>query len=83
MFKKNSVMCTGVEGFVFTDENGESFLLNCRKLSSGEYDRLLFASRIRRLGSNVEITEQEQKIIISKVLELTPDIKWQIPKKIV
>jgi hypothetical protein len=69
-------MSAGETGLVVTDENGKSFLVDCPKLSSGE--RVLFSSRIQRLYCKTEITDEEREKIISKVLELTPEIKWQI-----
>ena len=76
MFDKNSVMCAGSSGLIFTDENGRSFIIDSPKLSSGE--RVLFSSRVRQFGSNADLPAEEQETIIAKVLELTPNIKWNI-----
>jgi hypothetical protein len=78
VFEKNSVTCAGATELLFTDEKGKSFVINCPKLS--QVERVLFSSRIKRLGSNGKLTDNEQEIIISKVLQLTPDIKWKIQK---
>ena len=76
MLEKNSIMCAGETGLIFTDENGKSFLVDSPKLSSGE--RVLFSGRIKQFGSNTDITAEEREKIISKVLELTPKTKWKI-----
>ena len=78
MFDKNSVMWAGSAGLIFTDENGNSFLIDSQKLSLGENEVILFSKRIKRFGCNKEITDKEREIIISKVLELTQDINWKI-----
>jgi len=78
MFDKNSVICTGGSGLVFTDENGKSFLVDSQKLSLGVNERVLFSKGIKRFCCNKELTDKERKMIISKVLDLTPDIKWLI-----
>ena len=71
-------MFTGDLGLVFTDETGHSFLIESQKLLLGENERVLFSKRIKRLSSNKEITDKERKKIVSRVLELKKDIKWQI-----
>jgi len=76
MFEKNSIMCAGGSGLLFTDENGKSFLIDCPKLASGE--RVLFSSRIKRICTDQEISAKEREVIISKVLALTPETQWQI-----
>jgi len=77
MHEKNTIICTG-SGLLFTDESGNSFLIDCPKLASGE--RILFSSRIKRIGPDKEMSEKEREIIVSKVLELTPETKWRILK---
>ena len=71
-------MWAGHTELVFTDENNNSFLVDSQKLSLGENKRILFSNRIRRFGCNKDITAEEREIIVSKVLTLTPEIKWQI-----
>jgi hypothetical protein len=69
-------MSAGETGLIVTDENGKSFLVDSPKVSSGE--RILFSSRIKRLDCKTDITNEEREKIISKLLELAPEIKWQI-----
>ena len=76
MLKENSLTCTGGTGLIFTDENGKQFWVDSPKLSSGE--RVLFTGRIKRFGCNTNTTAEEREAIIAKILELTPDIEWNI-----
>ena len=78
MFDKNSVMCMGSAGLLFTDENGKSYLVDSHKLLLGENERVLFSNRIERFDSKQELTNIERETIIAKVMELTPEIKWKI-----
>ena len=78
MHEKNTIICTGGSGLLFTDENGKTYLIDCPKLASGE--RILFSSRIKQICSDKEMSEKEREIIVSKVLELTPETKWRILK---
>ena len=76
MLDKNSVMCAGSSGLIFTDENGKSFMVDSPKLSSG--GRVLFTGRIKRFGCKTDTTAEEREKIIAKILELTPNIEWNI-----
>ena len=78
MFERNTVVNTGVSGLVFTDENGKSFFIDSKKLLVGSNERVLFSRGIERVCCNKEISDREREIIISKVLELTPEIKWRV-----
>jgi hypothetical protein len=78
MSVKNSVKFIGGSELLFTDEKGKSFLVNIQILPIGEYDMVLFTREIQPLVGNRELTDNDREIIISKILELTKDIKWQI-----
>ena len=78
MNDRNSIKFPDASELLFTDENGKSFLANIQVLSIGEYDMVLFSNKIKRFCPDKELSAEEREIIISKILELTPDIRWQI-----
>jgi hypothetical protein len=78
MNDKNSVKFTGDAGLLFTDEKGVIFCVYTQTLPFGQSDMVLYSKEIRRIGSKRELTDNEREMIISKILELTPHIKWQI-----
>ena len=78
MSDKNSIMWAGEMNLIFTDEAGEPFVINCPKISTAKTERLLFSKEIRRFCGDRAITAEKREKIISKVLELTPEINWII-----
>ena len=78
MSGRNSVKITGGSELLYKDENGKSFLVKIQVLPNGEYDMALFTREIQPMFSNEKLTETDREKIISKILELSPDIKWQI-----
>ena len=80
MEDKNSVKFIGRRGLVFTDEDGVRYCVYIKTLSSGEYDMVLYSKDIRPLDIERKLNDNERETIISKILELTKDINWQIKK---
>ena len=78
MIDKNSITWAGEKNLIFIDENGKSFWINCPKFTIVKSERLLFSNEIKRFCSDRPITDEERAKIIAKVLELTPEISWQI-----
>ena len=78
MSDRNTVKIVGRSELLYKDENGKSFLAKIQVLPNGEYDMALFTREIQPMYSNEKLTETDREIIISKILELSPDIKWQI-----
>jgi len=78
MEDKNSVKFIGRRGLIFTDEDGIRFCVHIKTLSSGEYDMVLYSKDIRPLDIDRKLNDNERETIVSKILELTKDIKWQI-----
>ena len=74
---KNSVLFTGT-GLLFTDENGEGFLVNCHNHLRSEYDKVLYSRGIKKLGCKKKLSDDDKERIIAKIIELTPQIKWLI-----
>ena len=77
MKDKNSVLFIE-SGLLFTDENGNNFLVNCHNLFASEYNKVLFSKRIRQMGGKEVSSDSDREKIISKIVELTPQIKWLI-----
>ena len=77
MRDKNSVIFTGT-GLLFTDENGNIFLISCHNLMASEYDMVLFSKGIRQIGCKKELSDSDREEIISKIVELTPQTKLLI-----
>ena len=78
MENKNSVKFIGRRGLIFTDEDGVRYCVYIKTLSSGEYDMALYSKDIRPLDIERKLNKTEGETIISKILELTKDINWQI-----
>ena len=78
MEDKNSVKFAGSSGLLYTDDDGETFCVYTETLPRGMYDMVLYANEIKALGSNRDLTKKDRELIISKILELTKHIKWQI-----
>ena len=76
MEDKNLVRFLGRRGLLFTDENGVTFCVYSKALSSK--DMVLYTKDIRPIGSDRELNDNDKETIISKILELTKYINWQI-----
>jgi hypothetical protein len=75
---KNSVKFVGREGLLYTDENGETFCVYTEMVPLKKSEMVLFANEIKPIGCNRELSNNERETIISKIVELTKDIEWQI-----
>jgi hypothetical protein len=78
MNNRNSVNFVGHSGLLFTDENGETFCVYTETLRTGKSDMVLYSNDIKPLGCNRELTDNDREKIISKILELTKYVEWQI-----
>ena len=78
MNNRSTIKIAGESALLYKDENGKSFLVKIQVLPDEEYDMILFTREIQPLYSNQKLTEKDREIIISKILELSTDIKWQI-----
>jgi len=76
MDDKNSVKFVGHSGLIFTDENGEAYCIYSKTLPLG--NMVLHSKEIKPLNGNRELSDEDREIIVSKILELTKHIKWQI-----
>ena len=76
MNDKNSVKFIGEAGLLFTDEDGVTFCVYTKALPFGK--SVLYSKDIIQLGNNRELTDNDREMIISKILELTKHIQWQI-----
>ena len=77
MGDKSSVKFIGNSGLLFTDEDGVTFFVYTETTSLENYDRILYSKDINP-NCNQELTDNDKKRIVSKILELTKDIKWKI-----
>jgi len=78
MEDKNSVKFIGSSGLLYTNENGETFCVYTETLPLEKSAMVLYSKEIKPLGCNRELTDNDRETIISKILELTKYIKWQI-----
>jgi len=75
MVEKSSVMFVGRYGLVFTDEDGIMYNVHIEK---NEDTGTLLKQGIKALNKDKLLTNKDIEMIISKVLSLTPEIKWEI-----
>ena len=75
MTEKNSIMFVGKYGLLFTDEN--HIIYNVHIDRHGNEGTLLKKGIVAINESNL-LTEQKIEQINSKILSLTPDIKWEV-----
>ena len=74
---KSSVKFVGNSGLTYTDEDGVEYFVLIRTISSENYDRILYSKDLKS-RCRKELSDSDRKKIISKILELTKDIKWQV-----
>jgi len=77
MEDKNSVKFIGRSGLLYTDENSETFCVYTETLPSEKSTMVLYSNEIKSLGGR-ELTDNDRETIISKILELTKHVEWQI-----
>ena len=75
MVEKSSVMFVGRYGLIFTDEDGIMYNVHIEK---NEDTGTLLKQGIKALNKDKLLTNKDIEMIISKVLSLTPEIKWEI-----
>jgi hypothetical protein len=77
MNDKSSVKFVGNSGLTFIDEDGVEYFVLIRTTSSENYDRILYSKDLKS-KCRKELTDSDRENIISKILELNKEIKWQI-----
>ena len=75
MTEKNSIMFVGKYGMLFTDEDCTMYNVHIDREGN---EGTLLRKGIVAINENKPVTEQNVEQIISKILSLTPDIKWEI-----
>jgi hypothetical protein len=78
MEDRNSVKFIGKIGLLYTNEDGETFCVYTKTLSSGQYEKVLYAKDIRKIGCERELNDNEKEVVVSNILGLTKDVKWLI-----
>ena len=78
MEDKNLVKFIGSSGLLYTDESGETFCVYTETLPSEKSAMVLYSNEIKPLGCDRELADNERETIISKILELTKHVEWQI-----
>ena len=78
MNRNCSILFVGVSGLLFTGENGMEYMVQSESLRSGTYDKVLFSNGIKPIGGNKKVNEDDRKMIVSKILELTKGIHWLV-----
>ena len=71
-------MFTGRSDLIFTDGDGIEYMVNTETFSSGMHDMVLFSKRIKTIEGDKKLNKKERETIVSKILNLTPEIKWLI-----
>ena len=75
MTGKSSIMFVGKYGLLFTDEDRTTYNVHIDRHENGG---TLLKKGIVAINENKQLTEQKVEQIISEILSLTPDIKWEI-----
>ena len=75
MVKKSSVMFVGRYGLIFTDEDGIMYNVHIEK---NENTGTLLKQGIKAINKEKLLTSEHIEMIISKILSITPEIKWEI-----
>jgi phosphoribulokinase len=72
---KSSIGFVGLSGLVFTDEDDVTYHVHIEK----SVDEVVLLKRdIFEISTNKRLNGKNREIIISKIISLTPDIKWRI-----
>jgi hypothetical protein len=71
----SSITYVGRYGLLFTDEDGTIYNVHIETFGNG--GRLL-KSGIEAINGNKRLNDNDREMIVSKILSLTPDIKWEI-----
>jgi len=72
------VLFTGRSSILFTDDDGANYKVRAETLELGSHDRLLFSREIKKFGVDKYLSEEERKMIVSKILSLTKTTKWLV-----
>ena len=75
---KCTIHFTGRAGILFTDENGIQYDIDTEMLASKKYDIALSKRSIKPVAENLKLSDNDKDIIVSKILEFTPGIKWLV-----
>ena len=75
MIEKNSIIFIGRYGLLFTDEDQTTYNVHIDRHENGG---TLLKKGIVAINESNLLTEQKIEQIISKILSLTPDIKWEV-----
>jgi len=75
MVEKSTVMFVGKYGLIFTDEDGVMYNVHIDRHGS---DGTLLKNGISSFNKNKLLTDTDIEIIVSKILSLTPEIKWEV-----
>jgi len=73
-----SILFTGLSGLLFTDEKGKEYIVNTETIMTGTHDKVLFSKRITPIDRERKLSEKDRELIVSKILNLTKDIRWLI-----
>ena len=63
---------------LYTNEYGETFCVYSETLPLEKSTMILYSNEIKPLGCNRELSDNDREAIISKILELTKNVEWQI-----
>ena len=72
---KSSIMFIGRYGLMFTDEDGIRYSVHTENTGDGIN---LLKEGIVSINSNKVLNVQDRERIVSKILSLKPEIKWQV-----
>ena len=75
MVEKKSIMFVGRYGLVFTDEDGVMYNVHIDRYGN---EGTLLKKGISSINKYKLLTDTDIEIIVSKILNLTPEIKWEI-----
>ena len=63
---------------LFTDEKGKEYIVDTETIMTGTHDKVLFSKRITPIDRERKLSEKDRELIVSKILNLTKDIRWLI-----
>ena len=71
-----SILFAGLSDLIFIDEKGMEYVVNTERLGIGTHDMILFSRRISPVCGTQKLSAKDRALIVSKILNLTKNIKW-------
>jgi len=73
-----SIKFLGRSGILFKDEKGIRYRINSEMLACKKYDMVIFTKDIKPLNKKIKLNDEDKKVILSKLFDMTKGIKWLV-----